>query len=114
MLRTNLILILAAGALAGSLLSAQDKPLVAKGQALTTDHKCAMCHVLGGKGGKLSKSLDGVSDRHAGAALKQILEDPQGMFPSAKIKMPKVAWKPGEVDAVVAYLQSLKAVSITR
>jgi cytochrome c2 len=105
---------LAAGVLSSSLLSAQETALVAKGQALTTEHKCAMCHVIGGKGGKLSTSLDGVGDRHATAALKKILQDPQGVFPAAKIKMPKVAWKPGDVDAVVAYLQSLKAVSIIR
>ena len=114
MLRTNLIVALVGGLLAGSMLSAQDTTLVAKGKVLTADYKCAMCHVVGGKGGKLSKSLDGVSDRHATAALKKILEDPLGILPASQIRMPKVAWKPGEVDAVVAYLQSLKAVPITR
>jgi len=107
-------MVLAGSLVTGVILSAQDAALVAKGQALTTGYKCAMCHVLGGKGGKLSKPLDGVSERYAAPALTKILEDPQGVFPAAKLKMPKVAWKPGEVNAVVAYLQSLKAVPATR
>ncbi len=88
---------------------APDPKLVAKGQALVVEHKCAMCHTVAGKGGKLSASLDGVSARRDAAGLKRALEDPLAEFPQAKIKMPKVLWKPGDVDAVVAFLQSLKA-----
>lgn len=60
------------------------------------------------QGGELSKSLDGVSERRDAAALTRILSDPQWEFLDAKIKVPKVSWQPGEVAAVVAYLQTLK------
>ena len=36
------------------------------------------------------------------------LRDPQAAFPDAKIKMPKVAWAAGDVDAMIVYLQTLK------
>jgi cytochrome c2 len=89
--------------------AAQDQKLVSKGQRLTVDHKCSMCHVLAGKGGKIGKPLDGVSERRDAAALGRALRDPLKEFPDAKVKMTKVAWAPGEVDAVIAYLQTLKA-----
>ena len=106
----RLILIIAAFALiaAGSPLFAQEAKLVARGQSLVAEHRCAMCHTIAAKGGKLSKFLDGVSERRDSAALTLILTDPQKEFPDAKIKMPKVAWQAGEVAAVVAYLQTLK------
>ncbi len=94
--------------LASALATAQDQKLVAKGQSLTVEHKCSMCHAIGGKGGKIGKALDGVADRYDVAALKRILTDPLKEFPDAKIKMPKVAWAAGEMDAVIAYLQTLK------
>lgn len=88
--------------------NAQDPTLVAKGQKLAVQHKCSLCHVVEGKGGKIGKPLDGVAERHDAAALKRILADPQKEFPDAKVKMPKVAWAAGDIDAVVAYLQTLK------
>lgn len=90
--------------------AAQDAKAVAKGQALTFKNRCSMCHQLGGRGGKIGKPLDGVSDRLDAAAIKRILTDPLKEFPNEKVKMPKVAWEAGDIDAVVAYLQTLKAV----
>ena len=106
----RLILIIAAFTLiaAGSPLFAQDAKLIAKGQALVAEHRCTMCHTIAAKGGKLSKSLDGVSERRDAAALTRILTDPQKVFPDAKIKMPTVAWQAGEMAAVIGYLQTLK------
>lgn len=88
---------------------AQDPKLVSKGQELTVKNHCATCHQLAGKGGKIAKSLDGVSARLDAAAIRRILADPQKELPpDTKVKMPKVAWAPGDIDAVVAYLQTLK------
>jgi len=111
MLRLNLII--AAAALiapitAASSLNAQDATLVARGRTLVAEHRCAMCRTIAAKGGKLSKSLDGVSERRDSAALTPILTDPQKEFPDAKIKMPTFAWQAGEIATVVAYLQTLK------
>ncbi len=108
MLRPGLI-ICTLGLLAAAAAPVHGQSPAAKGKALTVDHKCAMCHVLEGKGGKLSTSLDGIAARRDDAALRRILTDPQAVFPDARIKMPRVTWKPGELDAVVAYLSSLKA-----
>ena len=108
-MRTTILVVVALLAVASALASAQGPKLVAKGQSLTVQHKCSMCHAAGGKGGKIGKALDGVADRYDAAALKRILTDPLKEFPDAKVKMPKVAWAAGDIDAVTAYLQTLKA-----
>jgi cytochrome c2 len=87
---------------------AQDPKLVSKGRDLTVKNHCAMCHQLAGKGGKIGKPLDGVTARLDEAAIRRILADPQKELPDGKVKMPKVAWAAGDIDAVVAYLQTLK------
>lgn len=89
--------------------AAQDAKAVAKGQELAVKNHCSMCHLLAGKGGKIGKPLDGVTDRLDAARIKAILTDPLKEFPNEKVKMPKVAWQAGDIDAVVAYLQTLKA-----
>jgi mono/diheme cytochrome c family protein len=89
--------------------AAQDAKAVAKGEALAVKNHCSMCHLINGKGGKIGKPLDGVSERFDAAALKRILIDPDKEFPNQKVKMPKVAWGSGDVDALVAYMQTLKA-----
>jgi len=98
---------------ASAIVAAADPKLVAKGQALTVKNKCAMCHTLEGKGGKIGKPLDGVSGRIDEATMRKILADPQKELPPQTpppaAKMPKVAWEKGDIDAVVAYLQTLKA-----
>lgn len=108
MLRPGLTF-LAVGLVAAAAFVADAQTPSAKGKALTVEHKCAMCHVLEGKGGKLSTSLDGIGARRDADALRKVLTDPQAAFPDAKIKMPRVAWKAGELDAVVAYLSTLKS-----
>ncbi len=108
--RTSLAILAAVGivALSGYAV-AQDAKAVAKGQELAAKNHCSMCHLIDGKGGKIGKPLDGVSARLDAAKIKQILADPLKEFPNEKVKMPKVAWQPGDIDAVVAYLQTLKA-----
>ncbi len=108
--RTSLMLAaVACFAMVAGSAAAQDAKAVAKGQELAVKNHCAMCHLIAGKGGKIGKPLDGVSERLDAAKIKQILADPLKEFPNEKVKMPKVAWQPGDIDAVVAYLQTLKA-----
>lgn len=107
-MRTFIAIAIACAGLVAGAAAAQDQKLVSKGQSLSVQHKCPMCHVLAGKGGKIGKPLDGVSERRDAAALRRILTEPLKEFPDAKIKMPKVAWAPGDIDAVIAYLQTLK------
>jgi cytochrome c2 len=103
-LLTSVCLVTASGFAA-----AQDAKAVAKGEGLAVKNHCSMCHQINGKGGKIGKPLDGVTDRLDAAKIKEILADPLKEFPNEKIKMPKVAWAGGDIDAVVAYLQTLKA-----
>jgi mono/diheme cytochrome c family protein len=108
--RTSLTLVaVACFAMVAGSAAAQDAKAVAKGQDLAVKNHCSMCHQLAGKGGKIGKPLDGVADRLDAARIKAILTDPLKEFPNEKVKMPKVAWQAGDIDAVVAYLQTLKA-----
>ena len=97
-----------------SLASAEDATLVAKGQALAVKNKCSMCHQLAGKGGRIGKPLDGLFDRTDAAAVTKILTDPATGLTAEqkafnKTPMPKVSWQKGDIEAMLAYLQSLKA-----
>jgi cytochrome c2 len=107
-MKTHILLLAAAVFLLAGDARAQDPKLAAKGQELAVKHKCSMCHLIAGKGGKIGKPLDGVSNQYDVAGLRRILTDPLKEFPDAKIKMPKVAWAAGDIDAVIAYLQTLK------
>lgn len=83
---------------------------VDKGRQVFEQYKCLLCHSLDGKGGKLSVALDGVAERRNAAALKRILLNPEKELADskAKIKMPALPFKDGEVDALVAYMQTLR------
>jgi mono/diheme cytochrome c family protein len=89
--------------------NAQDK--VAKGEKLYADQKCGMCHSIADKGNKKGP-LDGVASKYSAAELQQWIADAKGM--TAKTKAPR---KPEmknytlpkeDVDALVAYMQTLK------
>jgi len=82
----------------------------ARGRQVFEQYKCLLCHSLDGQGGKLSVALDGVAERRDAAAMKRILLNPDKELAGskAKVKMPLLPFKDGEVDALVAYLQTLK------
>jgi nitric oxide reductase subunit C len=82
----------------------------ARGRQVFEQSKCLLCHSLDGKGGKLSVALDGVAERRDAAAMKRILLSPEKELAGskAKVKMPVFPFKDGEVDAVVAYLLTLR------
>jgi mono/diheme cytochrome c family protein len=94
---------------------ADDKATIAAGKKLfnTTDPPCTKCHGAEGKGKKDKETLlDGVGTRLSPAQIREWIVDPETQ--TAKLeKQPKVAMKPvkltdPEVDALVAYLLSLK------
>lgn len=80
--------------------------------------KCGTCHMVAGKGGKLASALDGIATKRSAADIKMWLTDPAKM--EAKLeKKPKMlmsastAFKtkkitPADVDALAAYLATLK------
>ena len=99
-----------AGALSAS---AQDAAAVKKGEQVYAAQKCQTCHSIAGKGKKTSP-LDGVGSKLSADEIKQWILDPKGMAAKAKsTKKPPMAAKynglpAADVDALVAYMQSLK------
>src|SRR4030095_16463477 len=90
----------------------QDAAAVARGQVVYTAQKCQLCHAVAGKGNK-TNPLDGVGAKLSAADIKEWILHPTEMTEKAnatkKPPMPaKYAALPAaDVDALVAYLQSL-------
>ena len=91
----------------------QDAAAVKKGEAVYAAQKCSMCHSVAGKGGK-SSPLDGVGTKLSAAEIKEWIVDPVVMAKKAnstkKPPMPKKyhTLPAADVEALVAYMQSLK------
>lgn len=90
--------------------SAQD---AAKGEAVYGAQKCAMCHSVSAKGGKVS-ALDGVGKKLTAPEIKEWIVDPAAAEAkhksTKKPAMPKAYAKlpAADIDGLVAYLQTLK------
>ena len=85
---------------------------VASGQKVYETQKCSLCHSVAGKG-NAKGSLDGVGKKHTAADLKLWITQPVEMAKkhNAVRKPPMKSYAslpPADVDALVAYLQSLK------
>jgi len=97
-------------ALAALAVQVPDPAKVEQGRQLFEKNRCLLCHKLEGKGGTLSVPLDGVADRRDAEALGRVLRDPETELKDskAKVKMPKFPLNDQEVEALVAYLRTLK------
>ena len=104
-------LFLAAGTPA--LRAAGDDAQVKKGEGVYTAQKCSVCHQVAGKGNK-TNPLDGVGAKLSAADIKEWIVDPVAAAAKAKsTKKPPMPAKykglpAADIDALVAYLQSLK------
>ena len=93
-----------------ALAAAQD---AARGEQVFVAQKCSMCHQVAGKGNKMSP-LDGVGKKLSAADTKEWIVDPDAAAKkhasTKKPAMPKTYAKlpAADVDALVAYMQSLK------
>jgi mono/diheme cytochrome c family protein len=107
-----IVLTLVMGAAAPMAAAAQDDAQIKKGQEVYTAQKCQMCHSIAGKGGKLS--LDGVGAKLSADDIKQWITHPTDAAAKAKsTKKPPMPNKyeklpAADIDALVAYMQSLK------
>ncbi len=96
--------------LASTVASAQDAT-IAKGQQVYADQKCGLCHSIGDKGNKKGP-LDGVGSKLSAAEIRLWMTDAKAM--TAKIKstrkpdMKSYTLPKEDLDALIAYLQSLK------
>ena len=92
---------------------AGDDAQIKKGAEVYAAQKCQMCHAIAGKGGK-ANPLDGVGTKLSAADIKQWIVNPTEMTAKTKsTKKPPMPNKYGklpaaDLDALVAYLQSLK------
>ena len=95
----------------GVTLSAQDAKLVEAGKKLYDKYNCKKCHMIGGVGSKAGP-LDGVATKLTADEIHKWLVTPDEMTvklkKKPKVKMKTQDYKPGEVDAVMAYLLTLK------
>jgi mono/diheme cytochrome c family protein len=94
-------------------LAGQDKAAdIERGKAVYTEQKCTMCHSIEGKGNK-QNPLDGVGTKLSAADIRKWITSPKEMEASLPTK-PKISMKaytnlkPADLDALVAYLESLK------
>ena len=83
----------------------------AKGQKVYTDQKCSLCHSIGDHGNKKGP-LDEVGSKLTAAEIRQWVTDAKGMTATSKATrkppMKQYALPKDDVDALVAYLSSLK------
>lgn len=99
--------------MAASVASAQDAQPIKKGQAVYAAQKCQMCHQIAGTGNK-ANPLDGVGAKLSAGDIRLWITHPMDMTAKAKsTKKPPMPNKysslpPADLDALVAYLASLK------
>jgi mono/diheme cytochrome c family protein len=89
---------------------AQNKK-VEQGAALFASQKCTMCHSAAGKGNPKG-SLDSVAAKHKADEIRQWILDPEGMRTKTSASrtpaMKAMKLTPDQVDALVAFITSLK------
>jgi len=92
-------------------MAAAQEAKVAKGAQLYTDQKCGLCHSIGDKGNKKGP-LDGVGTKLSADDLRRWIVDAKGMTVKTKAprkpEMKNYALPQEDVDALVAYMVSLK------
>lgn len=99
--------------MSGGFVFAQDPKLVEAGKKVFDAQKCIMCHQVAGKGNKMYP-LDGVAAKMSEADVRKWLTAPAEMEaklaqqPKLKMSSRKYNLKPADIDALVAYLKSLK------
>jgi len=92
---------------------AQDAAQVTRGQEVYAAQKCSVCHSIAGKG-KKANPLDGVGKKLSADEIRLWMVNPKEAAAKAKsTKKPVMAAKYGklpaaDMDAVIAYMQSLK------
>jgi mono/diheme cytochrome c family protein len=97
----------------GASAGAQDAKKIEAGKKVYEAQKCATCHMIAGKGNKMFP-LDGVGSKLSSADIKSWITHPADMEaklpkpPTMKMSSRKYNLKDADLDALVAYLESLK------
>jgi mono/diheme cytochrome c family protein len=89
---------------------AQD-PKIQRGLKVYTDQKCSLCHAIGSHG-NAKGPLDDVGSKLSADEIRQWITDAKGMTAKTKAtrkpEMKQYSLPKDDVDALVAYLSSLK------
>lgn len=110
---TRTLAMAALGFTLGAVPALADEALIKRGQEVYTAQKCQICHAIAGKGNKMNP-LDGVGKKLSLEDTKKWITSPVEMTAQVKsTKKPPMPAKYGklpaaDLDALVAYLQSLK------
>ena len=108
-MRTTVFGVMLAVSLAATA-AAQDSK-IAKGQQVYADQKCGMCHSIADKGNKKGP-LDGVGKKLSDADIRRWMTDAKAMTEKTKATrkpdMKSYALPKDDLDAIVAYMASLK------
>lgn len=103
------VMVLAFGLGAAGVAFGQDAK--AKGEQVFVAQKCSLCHSIAGKG-NAKGSLDGVGSKLSADELRNWIVDAKGMTAKTKAtrkpEMKQYSLPKDDVDALVAYLGSLK------
>jgi cytochrome c len=90
----------------------QDAKMIERGKAVYAEQKCKPCHSIAGEG-NTKGPLDGVGSKLTAAEIREWMVDPKAM--TAKTKAERKPYMkaypnlpPADLDAIVAYMQSLK------
>ena len=108
-------LLIAAGAVlgAGGWLNAQDARQIEAGRKIYESKGCAKCHMINGRGNRMVP-LDDVGSRLSAEEIRKWLtntaqmEDALPKAPAIKMSTRKYDFDDADLEAVVAYLRSLK------
>ena len=86
-----------------------------RAQQLFADQKCTLCHSIGDKGNKKGP-LDDVGSKLSAAEIREWITDAKGMTAKTKAtrkpEMKAYSLPKDDVDALVAYLSSLKTIDV--
>jgi len=104
-------LMLAAVLCVGVAAAAAAQDAKTKGEKIYADQKCSLCHSIAGKG-NAKGSLDGVGSKLKADEIREWIVDAKGMTAKTKAtrkpEMKQYTLSNDDVDALVAYLSTLK------
>lgn len=83
-----------------------DPVTVAEGLGLVSSTGCVGCHVIGGGGGQIGPSLNGVVDSKGALFVQQKVSDPS--FDNDGTLMPDLGLNAEQIAALIAYLATLQ------
>jgi mono/diheme cytochrome c family protein len=87
-------------------LAQEQEPPVAKGERLFRIQGCYGCHTVGRFGTPVGPDLSRVGFKYSKAYFTRWLSDPESQRPNAH--MPRLELDPAQVDALAAYLATLR------